>query len=452
MRRQTHRTENPDSGTRLAGRPEMTDSAPEPPPANSALGADSAPSPAVRIGRRLFENRNLGMLWFGQTVSIAGDSVYEKALLWLMLELTGSSALTGLVAMGAYLPALVVGLWAGVLVDRLDRRFVMVVADAARAALVLTIPGLFAIGLLNPWTLFGITFLVAGCAAFFNPARDSIIPAIVTDRTRLLKANAVIQSSWMFALVLGPALGLFFLNSLGVRTVDLFTIDGVTFLVSMVAILAIALPGESARDRGSRPPFLTDLFEGLRMARDDVRVRWLLIITAMNNFFIMGPATVGMAVFVREVLGRGIGSFMLIEVSYAVGMVAGTLLLPFWRRRLNNGRILLVGMVLDGITFIPLLWVDTLIGTCATIVVHSLAIPLLVVARPSLVQEHVSHRLQGRIFSMIGITVVGFTALSTGATGLVAEIVPMPHVYAVVGVGAAACGLWGWRVSSLRES
>jgi MFS transporter, DHA3 family, macrolide efflux protein len=397
-------------------------------------------------------NSNLGLLWFGQTVSIAGDSVFETALIWLMLELTGSSGIAGLVVVAAHLPAIVVGLWAGVAVDRLDRRKVMISSDIVRALLVLSIPILFALGFLNPWTLFVITFFVASAATFFNPARDSMIPSLVPDRDHLLKANAVIQSSWMFALLLGPGLALVILGLFEMSTVDLFYLDSATFVVSMFALFAITTGSGTPVVVVERKTYTRDLLDGLLSAAKDVRVRWLLIITAVDNLFIMGPATIGMAVFVREELHRDLGSLMVIQASYAVGMVIGTMLLPLWRARFNEGRIILIGMILDGLTFVPLYWVDSLVATCAVIVVHSLAIPMLVVVRPALIQRIVPEGMQGRVFAMMGAMVVGFTALSTGLTGGVAEIVSMPVVYVVIGLGAALCGILGLTVRELRES
>jgi MFS transporter, DHA3 family, macrolide efflux protein len=402
--------------------------------------------------RRVFESRNLALLWLGQTVSIAGDSVYEKALLWLMLELTGSSGLTGLVAMSAYLPTLIIGAWAGVVVDRCDHRRIMITADVARAGLVLIIPLFYAFGNLNFWSLFLITFLVASGAAFFNPARDSMVPRLVSDESQLLKANAIIQSSWMFALVLGPGLAFLALDFLGFSAVHLFYADSVTFAISTLCIAAIVSPRDGDAVARKRKPVFHELMEGLRLAVGDRRVRWLLIVTAVDNLFIMGPAGVGMVIFVRSVLHEGIGALMLIEGCYAIGMIVGTAALPLWRRWLSQGRILLLGMILDGVTFIPLLWVDTLWGTAITIVVHSLAIPMLVVIRPALVQRIVPKHMQGRVFSLIGVTVVGLTALSSGLTGIAAEFVSMHAVFGAIGVGAGLCGLWGWSIRELRKS
>ena len=399
-----------------------------------------------------FQNRNLAFLWLGQTISMAGDSIYEKALLWTMLDLTGSSGMTGLVALSGYLPTLIVGAWAGVLVDRFNRRRVMLIADVARTGLVLIVPALFVLDYLTPLNLFLITFAVALGAAFFNPARDALVPHLVQNESQLLKANALIQSSWMFALFLGPAVAVFLLEWLGVGAIQLFSIDSVTFIASFCCIFAIRTPRASETEDNAHGHIWHDFLEGLRLAVRDTRVRWLLIITAVDNLFIMGPATVGVVLFVRSVLQRDIASLMLVEACYSVGMVAGTLLLNIWGRYWNKGRLLLIGMIADGLTFVPLMWVDTLWGTAITIIIHSMAIPLLVVIRPALVQKIVPGNMQGRVFSLIGVTVVGLTAVSSGLTGIVAEVVSMPVVFAVIGVGAAVCGLYGWRVRELRES
>ena len=74
--------------------------------------------------------RNLSLLWSAQIISAAGDAVYQLALLWLVLDMTNSSIMTGLVAMSAYLPALIFGLYAGVMADKLNRLWLMMIANA----------------------------------------------------------------------------------------------------------------------------------------------------------------------------------------------------------------------------------------------------------------------------------------------------------------------------------
>ena len=153
--------------------------------------------------------RNIVFLWTGQVLSQAGDSVFMIALMWYMLDLTGSKALAGLAATSAYLPTLLFGLMAGVAVDRFNRRRIMIMADAMRAILVILIPLAAGLGWLTggsgAWFLGCVTFCVACVSTLFAPARDALVPELV-DSKKLDMANGMIQTSWQLALFVGPIL------------------------------------------------------------------------------------------------------------------------------------------------------------------------------------------------------------------------------------------------------
>ena len=89
---------------------------------------------------RIYRNKNIISLWVGHLVSHAGDAIYMIALPWLMLDMTGSKSLSALVAMSAYLPALIFGLLAGSLVDIYNRKSIMIISDLLRAVTVIIIP------------------------------------------------------------------------------------------------------------------------------------------------------------------------------------------------------------------------------------------------------------------------------------------------------------------------
>ena len=99
---------------------------------------------------RIFKNRNLVLLWTGHIISHGGDAIYQIALPWLVLELTGSKTITSLVALSAYLPAVLFSLLAGVVVDRFDRRRVMMFSDVMRMLLVLLLAGYLLTGGTSP--------------------------------------------------------------------------------------------------------------------------------------------------------------------------------------------------------------------------------------------------------------------------------------------------------------
>ena len=119
--------------------------------------------------RTIIKNKNFVFLWIGHFISHSGDSIYAIALPWMILEMTGSKTLTGLVSMSAYLPALIFGLYAGVIVDYYNRKRVMIVSDILRALLVAVIPLSIIYGFVTPLLIGFITFLLASFATFFIP-------------------------------------------------------------------------------------------------------------------------------------------------------------------------------------------------------------------------------------------------------------------------------------------
>ncbi len=399
--------------------------------------------------RNIFQNRNLTFLWFGQMASQSGDSIYLIGLMWLVLELSGSESITGFVAMASYLPAILLSLFAGVAADRYNRRRIMLNADALRVVIVLMIPLAYTIGLLNPVFLAINAFALANAATYFNPARDSLIPMIVPPEG-LLRANSLVQTSWQFSLLIGPAIAGILLHFAG--NVHLFTFDSLAYFTSFVFILLIN-PKASSKPANSGKPGLYEVREGLSWAIRHPVILPLILITIADNLFIMGPAIVGTPVFVREELHLGAAAYAFIQGCYAVGMLLGTAGLLTLGARFKKGQILLTGMVLDGITFIPVYFVNSIEALALITVIHSLAIPLLTISRASLIQSLVPKRLTGRIFALVNLSVIGMSALSAGVSGVALELWGARLVFLVIGAGGALCGLIGWLfLKELRKS
>ncbi len=404
-----------------------------------------------------FVNRNLKLLWFGQVISQAGDSLYQIALIWLLLEMTGSATVTGLVTMSSFLPTLLFGLWAGVLADRMDRRSLMMGSDMIRALLVLILPVLFYMGKLNSLILGIVTFLIATCSAFFNPARDALIPQIVPKES-LTKANALIQTSWQLAVLLGPFLASFLLKTLGV--VNLFFADSFSFIVSLTLIYLLkitdteTIPAAAGyeKEKAGLSKVLSLIGEGVKHAVNNRVILILLLITALDNLILMGAAMIGTPIFVKTILGKNASVYALIEACYASGMVIGIPLVHFLENRMTNGKMIAWGMTLDGLTFIPLLWIRTTAGAIITILIHAIFIPMITAGRATLIQHYVPQNLQGRIFSLNSMAVVGCTALSVSVTGILADHIAINYIFAGIGSGATLCGLTALCIKAFREA
>lgn len=402
-----------------------------------------------RILRSVFPNRDVALLFAGQTASQMGDSVYQIGLMWLVLELTGSKSALGFVAMISYLPMLVFGLFAGIIVDLFDRRRVMLVSDLLRAASVVVIPVAFLAESLNLAILVIVSFLIASLSTAFNPARDAMIPGLVHPE-QLIKTNALIQVSSNMAILAGPALGAALIGIFGV--IHLFSLDSVTFLLSFAAILMIRRLPDTASPRNVGPGLIGHLKEIVKFIHHQRKLRILLGLTAVNNFFIMGPAIVGPPVFVRDILNGEAVSYALVESSLGLGMIIGSVLVNYISRRCNKGRILLIGMMFDGATHALVYYAGSLEVFMVLIGIHAVGIPWIVVARTALIQEWTESDKLGRVFSLVNVAVVGVTAVTTAFTGWCADWIGIDVIFGVFGLLGMLCGFLGWSFRDLRTS
>lgn len=387
-------------------------------------------------------------LWAAQFLSQFGDSIFQIAFVWLVLDLTGSKAATGAAATISYLPALVFGVVAGLLVDRWDRRWVMAGADLGRALLM----GLAGLMLwrsaLTPQVLTAIAFAMATSAVLFNPARDSLLPEIVSQE-RLTRANAWVQSSQQAALLFGPLAAGLLIQRSGVGS----AFPAGVFLFAGSLFLILGMRGVGRGHRGTEAPLslLEDLRRGLRAIGSDGTLVLLLVLTAFDNLFIMGPAILGNVVIVRETLRGSAADYAMVEAVYGIGMIAGSLLIAKYGNRYPSGILVVLGIALDGITYVPLVACRTLPYLLVVSLLHSTAIPLITIPRATILQRIVPPSLVGRVFALQNVVVVGVTAISSGLAGLVLERVSAPVLFAIAGSLGGLTGLLGLLSPRLRR-
>ncbi len=398
--------------------------------------------------------RNGILLWLAQYVSATGDAIFIPCIGWLASGQENEGLSVGLAVFVATVPHLLFGPLAGTLADRMDRRRLMIGCDVGRFALLL---GLAAYGLTTGSVPFGlliaVAFLLAAFSAPFQAARDALIPELVT-RDALPRWNALLQTSGHLALIQGLGLGgllLLLMETFQLGATDservlwVLGFDGLTFVLSGVLLLGIRRRRRT-RSAADRPGLMADVAEGLRYARRDPVVGGLLVLTALNNFAIMGPAIVGAVLLIKDVFGQGASALHWFEGCMAVGMLVGALVLAYRGRRWPMGRVLFIGMVMDGLTYIPFLWIPTYGWGLVMIVAHGLFIPFIVVSRTSLAQLHVPDAKRGKVFALINVTVMGVTSISALACGALLSAGLGPRaLFGLAGVFGALSGLWGWR-------
>lgn len=408
----------------------------------------------MKIIDKIWVGRDVSWLWVGQVITQAGDSVYQIAVIWLMLQMTGSSTMTGIAGMTAYLPTLVFGLLAGVLSDRFDRRRIMIASDLARALFVLVIPLLWFFGVLSPLWLVVVTFLVASCGTVFNPARDSLVPDIA-PKGKLELANSLVQTSWQLAMFVGPAIAGLLIPVIGI--IHLFEFDSATFIFSMLCVFLISSSAgrhnhEEDPDRKSFKAAVSSFVEGFKFVRKEKRIGPLLTVTAFYNLFLMGIPIVATPVFVREVLDNRPETYAWLQAVYAGGMVIGVPLAVYLSKRIRKGSLMLIGIILDGLTFCPLFFAKTNVAAMLLMFFHSIFIPLILVPRTTLVQRLVDRKMWGRVFAMMVVAVTGTSSLSAGIVGYACDVIDVRWAIMIFGCLSASVGAAGFFIKELRNA
>jgi len=391
-------------------------------------------------------NRNVIILWLSQLISYMGDAIYQIALIWLIFDITGSSVITGLVAMSAYLPAMFFGLLGGVFADKYDRLRIIHIANISQSLTVIVIPITLFYGVADAMLIGLVAFVRTSFGTLFPPALNALIPEVV-DKGNLTQVNSINATSMQLAYLLGPAFAGVLLGIISLST--LFIFDAISFLVASTLLLLIVKKQKpQARETHAT---LTELKEGLKYIIHHGSIGSLILLTILNNIFIMGPAIVGMPILVKSVLGGTASDFAFVEAGMACGMLLGSWLVYKYCHRFNNGLLLLIGLLWDGITYTFFYWVPSIPIAIVIILIHGIGIPVITITRTAIIQRNIPNEFHGRLFSMVHLAVVGMTALSSAIVGILASFISITFVFLVFGIGAFACGLIGLMSSDLRK-
>ena len=391
-------------------------------------------------------NGSFLLLWTGQFVSQMGDRLAMVAFPWFVYRSTGSALGTGAVFALYTLPYVLFGAFAGVVIDRFNKRGVMIAADIVRGGLVLLVPLAATRSLPAVYVL---SFLMASAAVFFDPCKLAILPDLVT-KGRLMRANSLLTTGENLTEVVGyGAAGLILAY---VSTATAFRIDAVTFAVSAAALLLMRYraPVRAATQRTARS-FRHELREGLSFL---LHHRALLLNTLMVVGFVAGlgasyPLTFLLAV---RVLDAGTQAFGVFEAVIGVGYLAGSLALATLATRVPKGLAMAVGWATMGVSLIVVAATGGVWQACIPFAVFGLANAVALIAVDTWLQNVVPEHLRGRVFGARFTLTQGTYALSVLVGGALAGVFDVRALFIVAGVLMAIPGIAALFVRDFRDA
>lgn len=292
-------------------------------------GPDTAPAVPVERGRvgilRPLRSRDFAFLWAGVTVSLFGDGIYLVAIAFQVLAISNSQTALGVVIFAVTLPQSVFSLAAGALLDRLDKRRVLIAADLIRMAAIGAMGVLSLAGVVELWHLIALGVLYGVGEAFFMPAFQSFIPELVPENL-LLEANSLNQFARPFAFrFVGPALGGLIVGFLGPGRG--FLVDAATFAVSAAAVFLIKKRPVPRADGATSQSAVVEIKEGFRFVKSE---RWLwasIVAAALGLLAFWGPFEVILPFVIENQLDAGAGGFGAVLSAGGVGAVLAAVLM-----------------------------------------------------------------------------------------------------------------------------
>ena len=392
----------------------------------------------------LYRNRNFLLLWCGQFVSQMGDRIAAVALPWLVYRHTGSALGTGLVLALYTLPYVLLGTIAGVLVDRVNKRTLMMLTDAARGLLMLAVPLLAEVSLVAVYVL---AFMVASLAVLFDPAKLAIVPEIVSA-PRLLRANSLLSTAENVTEVVGYGFAGILLAS--VSTLTAFRIDALTYAGSAAALAFMAYhPAHHAIPSRARS-VAQDARDALLYLGNH---RGLLANTLISVAAAAGAGATYPLIFlfaVRELDG-GPKAFGYLEAALGLGFFIGSLALAGAARRVRKGTTMIVGLTLTGTGVVLMALTTSMWSAAAVLLLVGVVNASALIAIDTFVQEAVPERLRGRVWGTRLTLTQGTYALAVLVTGGFAGIIDLRTLFVISGALIAVPALVGAFVEEIRR-
>ncbi len=367
--------------------------------------ADTSALPIhLRYFTLLRSNANFRRLWIAQLISEIGDWFYSLAVYDLLLQVTGSGKAVGWAIIIQTLPWFFMTPLAGHLADRFSRRRLMILADLVRASVVLGL--LLARSAADVWLVYVLLGFEEIFASIFEPARNALLPDVVT-REEILPANAIGSGTWSLALAVGASLGGVVTALLGRRIA--FVVNSLSFLVSASLVWRIRVrethlePVAAPDAEGTREGGLQSWREGARYLRQDPHV--VALVLAKTILGCLGGMLLLLTVFGEKIFplaGRGALAMGLLYGARGVGAGIGPFLGDLWTggREAPMRRAIGFGFLIVGVAYLALSHAPNLALAILAIFLGQLGTSNVWVMSTTLLQQRVTDRFRGRVFSL----------------------------------------------------
>jgi MFS family permease len=397
--------------------------------------------------RAVFANRSFRTFWSGFSFSVLGDGMTRVALIWFVYSATGSARAVGTLLLCYTGPIIVGGLIAGMLLDRFDRRVVMIADNLTRGVVLGLIPLLHALGRLALWHAYvaaGVYGLLMMISLAGGP---SLVPSLVPE-AQLPTANALEMLSFTLGGVIGPPLAGVLIAVIGAPNVIIVDVASYALFAFALSRVQLAPRPVAATSAAGRTYHLGHV---VRLLLDN---RILRATTAMFLAFNIGRGLllVWLPILAARSLGGGAALYGLLLGAEAAGEVTSSLLAGGMTPRLPLGAAICLSQLLAGAVLLIVLATRNIAGAIIGLVLFGLCSAPLTIWAQTLRMRIIPEGLRGRAFALLRTLMQSGTPIGGALGGVLLPLVGIPAMIALSACIVGAPGLIGVQVRELRAA
>ena len=393
--------------------------------------------------------KTFAIIWSGQIFSTLSSAVVGYAVIfWLSIK-TGSAEVLAFSFIASFLPHLLLGPFTGVLIDRWDRKRIMISADLFIAACSAVLAVLFSLGEVRIPFIYALLALRSVGSSFHVPAMQASVPLLApaSELMRVAGVNQVIQSTSTIA---GPALAALLINAFSMTYVLLFDVLGAVLAVA--TLIMVHIPNPQKKADAPPPHVFREMKEGLREVYSRPGLLWLFVFVIIVTFFIF-PLSALFPLMTTKHFAGGTTQMSIVEIAWGVGMLLGGVVLGVVKRKVNKAVLInLTYLVMGAVFFASGLLPSTMFPAfIALTLVGGVAGAVYGGAFTVMVQTAVDPAAMGRVFSIFGSIMLTPAMFGLLQTGFIADRIGILNVFLITGSAMALSGVVSFFVPPIRR-
>lgn len=393
--------------------------------------------------------RVFAIIWTGQFFSILTSSIVNFAIiLWLSFE-TKSAEVLAFAAIAAMLPQSVLGLFAGIYIDRWKRKRVMIMADSFIAFCTLILAVLFYLDVAKIGHIYILLALRSVGSAFHMPAMQASVPLLApkSELIRIAGINQIIQSACNIA---GPALAALFISFMEMTNILLLDVIGAA--LACTSLLFVKIPDPENAEKTQKVQLLKEAKEALTEVRAQSGLSWLFILSIIATFFIM-PVSVLFPLMTLDHYSGNAYQISLVEAAWGIGALLGGAFLGIKKFKLNEISLINWMYLLLGLTFclsgvLPVSGYPLFVGLTA---IGGISGSLYMASFTTVVQTRINPVVMGRVFSFYMSINLLPSMIGLLSTGFLADNIGIGNTFIIGGALVGIIGVISFFIPAIRE-